>query len=75
MRSDEFLPETILKNYGIDVRLFPRSSYHINESTEMLIIADRSIIAFEGQFKPKEVIHGTFSDTYFHYFPRIKDEG
>lgn len=72
--KEEKTVEEILDEYGIDVSSFPKYSYHINENTGMLVISDRSKIAFEGSIKPKDVIHGTFSDTYFHYFEQIKEK-
>jgi len=67
-------PEEILHTYGIDVTAVPGSRYYINEDTGMLVIFDRSMIAFEGEVKPKEVIYGSFSDAYFHYFSQIEEE-
>lgn len=74
MKMKEKTVEEILNEYGIDVSSFSKSSYHVNENTGMLVISDRSKIAFEGAIKPKDVIHGNFSDTYFHYFEKLKEE-
>lgn len=65
--------EEIMETYGIDVTMFPKSGYQVNEEIGMLIIFDRSRIAFEGAVKPKEVVYGSFSDMYFHYFQKIKE--
>jgi hypothetical protein len=71
MMDCAYSPEDIQRDYGIDITMFPNSSYYINKATEMLVISDRSRIAFEGSVKPKDVVHGSFSDTYFHYFSKI----
>ena len=65
--------EDILNTYGIDVSMFSESNYYINESTGMLVIFDRTRIAFDGEVKPIETIHGSFSDTYFHYFKKLEE--
>lgn len=74
MNRSDVSPEEIQKNYGIDITMFPKSSYYINEATSTLVIFDRSKIAFEGSVKPKDVVYGSFSDSYFHYFPKIEDK-
>lgn len=74
MTREEKTPEEILEEYGVDVTTFSRSSYQIKENTGMLVISDRSRIAFEGEIKPKEVVHGNFSDMYFHYFQKLEDK-
>jgi len=66
--------EEIQKNYGIDISIFPKSGYYVNEETGMLVIFDRSQIAFEGSIKPKETVYGSFSDTYFYYFEKLKED-
>jgi hypothetical protein len=73
MNRPEISQEDILKNYGIDVSMFSSSNYYINESTGMLIVFDRTRIAFDGEIKPVEVVHGSFSDSYFHYFKKLED--
>lgn len=72
MKRKEITPEEIRDEYGVDVSSFSRSSYHVNENTGMLVISDRSKIAFDGEIKPKEVVHGNFSDMYFHYFQKLE---
>lgn len=64
--------ENILNDYGIDVSMFPESNYYINESAGMLVIFDRTRIAFDGEVKPVDVVHGSFSDTYYHYFKKLE---
>jgi hypothetical protein len=64
----------IHQDYGIDVSTFSKSGYYINEETETLVIFDKSKIAFEGPVKPKDAIYGSFSDTYFYYFAKLKEE-
>jgi hypothetical protein len=66
--------EEILNNYGVDISMFSSFNYYINESTGMLIVFDRTRIAFDGEIKPVEVVHGSFSDTYFHYFKKLEDK-
>lgn len=64
-------PSEVLNEYGIDISMFPESNYYINESAEMLVIFDRTRIAFDGEIKPIDVVHGGFSDMYFHYFKKL----
>lgn len=72
MNSVRISQEDILNDYGIDVSMFAESNYYINESTGMLIIFDRTRIAFDGEVKPVDVVHGSFSDTYYHYFKKLE---
>lgn len=66
--------EEIIEVYGVDLTMFPNSSYYINEQTGILVISDRSKIAFEGRIKPKDVVHGSYSDSYFYYFTKLEGE-
>jgi hypothetical protein len=68
--ADESI-KNIMDLYGLDVSVFPRSSYYINEKTEMLVISDRTKIEFGGNVQPKEVVYGSFSDSYFYYFEKL----
>ena len=72
MSQRDISAEEIQEMYGIDITMFPKSSYYINEATGMLVIFDRSKIAFEGSVKPKDIVYGSFSDSYFHYFTKIE---
>jgi hypothetical protein len=72
MSNNVASPEEIQNTYGIDVTMFPKSSYYINDATGMLVVFDRSQIAFEGSIKPKDTVYGSFSDTYFYYFSKIE---
>ena len=52
--------------------MLPEPNYYINESVGMLVIFDRTRIAFDGEVKPVDIVHGSFSDTYYHYFKKLE---
>ena len=72
MNSHGISQENILNDYGIDVNMLPEPNYYINESVGMLVIFDRTRIAFDGEVKPVDIVHGSFSDTYYHYFKKLE---
>lgn len=63
----------VRKHYGIDPSQIHGSTYYINEDTDMLVVTSKTKVAFEGEVKPKETIYGSFADTYFYYFKKLKE--
>jgi hypothetical protein len=74
MNRFEVIQEYILNNYGIDISIFSGSNYYINESTGLLVVFNRTLIEFDGEIKPVEVMYGSLSDNYYYYFKRLADK-